>query len=44
MNEATSLLHAILSEVRHEFDLSASNNVIAPSLPIILSVLSQNEV
>jgi hypothetical protein len=30
-------------DVSDEFDLSASNNLAAPSLPISLSVLSQNE-
>jgi hypothetical protein len=32
-----------LSEVRDVFDLSASDNFIAPSSPILLSVLSENE-
>ena len=31
------------SEARHEFDLSASDNLMAPSLPILLSVLRENE-
>jgi hypothetical protein len=31
-----------LSTVRDEFDLSTSNNWRAPSLPILLSVLSEN--
>ena len=32
-----------MSEVSVVFDLSASNNLIAPSLPIVLPVLSENE-
>jgi hypothetical protein len=31
------------SEARDEFDLSASDNLIAPSLPIKFTVLSKNE-
>jgi hypothetical protein len=31
------------SEARDEFDLSASDNLIAPSLPILFSVLSEND-
>jgi hypothetical protein len=31
------------SEVRDAFDLSASNNLIAPSLPTLLTALSENE-
>jgi hypothetical protein len=30
-------------EVRDEFDLSASANLMAPSLPILLPVLSENQ-
>jgi hypothetical protein len=30
-------------EVREEFDLSASDNLMAPSSPILLSVVSENE-
>jgi hypothetical protein len=37
------MLRTIIREVRVEFDLSASNNLIAPSLPILLSVISENE-
>jgi hypothetical protein len=32
-----------MREVRDEFDLSASDNLITPSLPMALSVLSENE-
>jgi hypothetical protein len=32
-----------LSEVRDVFDLSASDNWIAPSLPILFTVLSEHE-
>jgi hypothetical protein len=32
-----------LSEVTDEFDLSTSSNFIAPSSPILLPVLSENE-
>jgi hypothetical protein len=32
------MLPLILSEMRDEFDLSASDNLITPSLPILLSV------
>jgi hypothetical protein len=38
------LLLASWSEARDEFDLSASNNLIAPSVPILFAVLSENEV
>jgi hypothetical protein len=41
--EATSLLPWRLSEVREEFDLSASDNLIAPSESILLSVFSENQ-
>jgi hypothetical protein len=30
-------------EAREEFDLSASDNLMAPSAPILLAVLSENE-
>jgi hypothetical protein len=33
----------ILSAVRDEFDLSASENWTAPSVPILLPALSENE-
>jgi hypothetical protein len=33
----------ISSEVRDEFDLSASHNLAAPSTPMLLPVLSENE-
>jgi hypothetical protein len=33
----------ISSEVREEFDLSASDNAIAPSLPITFPEFSENE-
>jgi hypothetical protein len=38
-----SLVLPISSEVRVEFDLSASDSLITPSLPILLSVSSENE-
>jgi hypothetical protein len=37
-NEATITLLQRLSEVRVEFDLSASDNLMAPSLPISFTV------
>jgi hypothetical protein len=37
------VLQVICSEVRVEFDLSASDNWIAPSTPILLSVSSEDE-
>jgi hypothetical protein len=41
--KATTLLQVRKSEARDVFDLSASANWIAPSLPILLPVLSENE-
>jgi hypothetical protein len=38
-----SLLLLSLSKARDVFDLSASANFLAPSLPISLSVLSEDE-
>jgi hypothetical protein len=43
MNEATSMLPLRSSVVRDVFDLSASNNLMAPLQPISLSVLSKNK-
>jgi hypothetical protein len=43
MKRTTGLVLLILSEVREEFNLSASDNWITPSLPIKLPVLSENE-
>jgi hypothetical protein len=42
LNEASLLLKR-LSEVRDVFSLSASDNLIAPSSPILLPVLNENE-
>jgi hypothetical protein len=39
----TTTLHSTLRRVMDVFDLSASDNLIAPSLPISLPVLSENE-
>jgi hypothetical protein len=41
--KATSLLQWRLSEVRHGIELSASDNLIIPSSPILLPVSSENE-
>jgi hypothetical protein len=40
----TILLLLRFSEVRDEFDLSASDKLIPPSVPISLSELSENEI
>jgi hypothetical protein len=42
MKQAKQVLHLRLSEVS-VFVLSASDNLIAPSLPILLSVVGENE-
>jgi hypothetical protein len=42
-DKATSVLRLRLSEVRDVFDTSASDNLITPSLPMSLAVLSENE-
>jgi hypothetical protein len=44
MYEATNSLPLRSSFVRDEFAISTSANVIAPSLPILFSVLSENEI
>jgi hypothetical protein len=44
MNEVMSLLRLRESDVRVVFDLSASDNLMAPSLPILLSAVSENEI
>ena len=41
--KASSLLPPRLREVRDVFDLSASDNLSAPSLPILFSILSENQ-
>jgi hypothetical protein len=45
MNEkiATIKLHLRLSVVRDVFNLSASDNLVTPSLPILFSEFSENE-
>jgi hypothetical protein len=43
MKCTTSLLQLRSSEVRVEFDLSASANLMAPSEPMQLPVFSENE-
>jgi hypothetical protein len=43
MKGSNNLLQLRSSAVRDEFDLSTSDNLIAPSTPTLLPVLSQNE-
>jgi hypothetical protein len=43
MNEATSLVPRRSSILRVEFDLSATDNFIAPLGPALVSVWSENE-
>jgi hypothetical protein len=40
----TRMLQCILSDMRYEFDLSTSINLVSPFMPILFSVLSENEV
>jgi hypothetical protein len=43
VKRSNNLLQSKSSKVRDVFDLSASDNLIAPAVPILLSVLSENE-
>jgi hypothetical protein len=44
MKQQTNLLPPKLREVRDVFDFSASDNVIAPSFPILEPASSENEI